>query len=185
MRREPRKLYEEYAYVLDFIPHGRGYRAVPTALLLGERYFTFLEAAIRPGVALEIGERVYVGREREREKVDHIKGRINCSSLTPVARSELPTVIGKIVKQNERRFLDFFNRASAITPRMHALELIPGIGKRYTREILRERGRGAFESFEDIRKRVNMPDPVKLITKRILEELTDAEVRYRLFTRVP
>ena len=47
------KRYEEYAYVLDFLPHGRpgirvsgkaGYRAGALVQLVGEEFFTLLEA---------------------------------------------------------------------------------------------------------------------------------------------
>ena len=65
---------------------------------------------------------------------------------------------------------------------MHALELIPGIGKKLMWQILEERERRPFESFEDLQRRVNIPDPVKLLTRRILRELSEDE-KYFLFTR--
>jgi len=64
------------------------------------------------------------------------------------------------------------------------LELIPGIGKKYMWQILDEREKRPFKSFEDLQQRANTPNPAKLITKRILEELA-GESKYRLFTRVP
>ena len=79
-------------------------------------------------------------------------------------------------------FVNFFNTAHAITPRMHALELIPGIGKKYMWQVIDERERKPFENFEDLQKRTEIPNPVKLITKRVLEELA-GESKYRLFTR--
>ena len=95
---------------------------------------------------------------------------------------ELPTVIGRMVLNRERWFVNFFNTAQAITPRMHALELIPGIGKKYMWQVINEREKKPFESFEDLQKRTEVPNPVKLITKRILEELS-GESKYCLFTR--
>ena len=100
------------------------------------------------------------------------------------AKAELPIAVENIIINNEERFVDFFNRAGPITPRMHALELLPGIGKRFMWQILQERERKPFESFEDLQKRIGLPNPVKLIAKRVLEELT-GEPRYRLFTRAP
>jgi len=102
--------------------------------------------------------------------------------LTANAKMELPTAIEKIVLAREKDFVSFFNSAQAITPRMHALELIPGIGKKYMWQIINERERKPFESFEDLQKRANIPNPAKLLAKRILEELT-GESKYRLFTR--
>jgi putative nucleotide binding protein len=97
---------------------------------------------------------------------------------------ELATVIEKIVINREQWFVNFFNTAQAITPRMHALELIPGIGKKYMWQILDERERNPFKNFEDLQQRANIPSPAKLIAKRILEELS-GESKYRVFTRAP
>ncbi len=184
------KRYEEYAYVLDFLPHGRpgvrvsgraGYRAGALVQLVGEEFFTLLEALIKEGAALKPHDRVYVGKEA-REEVTYIIGRIGYEELTAAARTELPSVIGRIVLNREEWFVDFFNNARAITPRMHALELIPGIGKKYMWQVINVRERKSFESFEDLQKRTEIPNPVKLITKRVLEELA-GDSKYRLFTR--
>lgn len=184
------KRYEEYAYVLDFLPHGRlgtrpsgraGYRAGALVQLVGEEFFTLLEALAKVGVVLKPYDRVYVGKDARKE-ITYIIGRIGYEELTATAKMELPTVISKIVLNREKWFVSFFNTAHAITPRMHALELIPGIGKKYMWQLINERERKAFESFEDLQKRTEIPNPVKLITKRILEELA-GESKYRLFTR--
>ena len=50
-------------------------------------------------------------------------------------------------------------------------------------QVIDERERKPFENFEDLQKRTQIPDPVKLITKRILEELAGGS-KYRLFTRI-
>jgi putative nucleotide binding protein len=95
---------------------------------------------------------------------------------------ELPAALEKIVLNRETWFVNFFNNAHAITPRMHALELIPGIGKKYMWQIIDERDRKPFKNFEDLQQRANMPNPAKLIAKRIFEELA-SESKHRLFTR--
>ena len=182
------KRYEEYAYVLDYLPHGRpgarpGYRAGALVQVVGEEYFTLLEAIAKEGTALKTYDRVYVGKDA-REEITYIIGRINYDELTTNAKMELPAVVEKIVLNRESGFLNFFNTAQAITPRMHALELIPGIGKKYMWQIIDERERRPFQSFDDLQQRANIPNPAKLITKRILEELA-GESKYRLFTRAP
>ena len=182
------KRYEEYAYILDYLPHGRpgarpGYRAGALVQVVGEEYFTLLEAIAKEGVALKTYDRVYVGKEA-REKITYIIGRISYDELTTNAKMELPAVVEKIVLNRESWFVNFFNTAQAITPRMHALELIPGIGKKYMWQILDEREKMSFQNFDDLQQRANMPNPPKLITKRILEELA-GESKYRLFTRAP
>ncbi|MBS7610056.1 DUF655 domain-containing protein [Candidatus Bathyarchaeota archaeon] len=181
--------YEEYAYVLDFFPltspHLRRplYRTSGAAHLLGELYFTLLEAALKENVKVVIGERIFIGKD-PRDKVAYIIGRIRFKDLTGTAQAELPTIVEKVVKDREPWFIEFFNRAQALTPRMHSLELLPGIGKRYMRLIIDEREKKPFSSFEDIKQRTGMAyEPSKLIAKRILEELSDENPKYRLFTR--
>jgi putative nucleotide binding protein len=102
--------------------------------------------------------------------------------LTAAARTELPTVINEIVLNREKWFVQFFNTSRAVTPRMHALELVPGIGKKYMWQVINEREKKPFESFEDLQKRTELPNPIKLITKRVMEELS-GDSKYRLFTR--
>jgi putative nucleotide binding protein len=184
------KRYEENAYVLDFLPHGKpgfrptgraGYHAGALIQCVGEEFFTLLEALVKEGLMLKPGDRVHVGKE-SRDEVTYIIGRIGFEELTAAAKSELPSVISKIVLIREKWFVNFFNTARAVTPRMHALELVPGIGKKYMWQVINERQRKPFESFEDLQKRTELPNPVKLITKRVMEEL-EGESKYRLFTR--
>lgn len=184
--RGPRQLYEEHAYVLDFLPYGKpgsrpGYRPGAVVQVIGERYLTLLEANVRDRVTLRTRDRVYVGKEK-REEITYIIGRINYDELTSNAKMELANVLEVIVTSQEERFLDFFNTSRAITPRMHALELIPGIGKKYMWQIIDEREKRPFKTFEELQNRVNIPNPAKLVTKRIIEELS-GESKYRLFTR--
>jgi putative nucleotide binding protein len=182
------KRYEEYAYVLDYLPHGRAtvrpsYRAGALVQLVGEEFFTLLEATVKESLILKLSDRVYVGKD-SRDQITYIIGRISYDELTSAARSELSAVIEKIVLNREGWFINFFNTAQAITPRMHALELIPGIGKKYMWQIINERDRLSFKSFEDLQQRASIPSPAKLIAKRVLEELS-GESKYRLFTRTP
>ncbi|HDI01800.1 MAG TPA: DUF655 domain-containing protein [Candidatus Bathyarchaeota archaeon] len=153
----------------------------PVVQLVGEEFFTLLEAVVKLGVELRPQERIYIGRN-EREHVAYIIGRISYDDLTVAAKAELPIAVETIITRNEARFVRFFNTAGPITPRLHALELLPGIGKRYMWLILEERERKPFESFEDLQKRTGLPNPVKMIAKRVMEELME-EPRYRLFTR--
>jgi putative nucleotide binding protein len=182
------KRYEKYAYVLDYLPHGRAtakpsYRAGALVQLVGEEFFTLLEATAREGANLKPYDRVYVGKDSRRE-ITYIIGRISFDELTSAAKIELPGVIEGIVLNKEAWFVHFFNTAQAITPRMHALELIPGIGKKYMWQIINERERMPFKSLDDLQQRANIPSPAKLVAKRILEELS-GESKYRLFTRAP
>jgi putative nucleotide binding protein len=184
--KDSRQLYEDSAYVLDYLPFGKigtraKYRGGAVVQMIGESYFTLLEANAREGVALRPLDRVHVGKEK-RNEITYILGRIGYDELTGNAKMELESAVQKIVWNREKWFVKFFNSAQPITPRMHALELIPGIGKKYMWDILDGRDGRSFESFEDLQSRVNMPNPAKLIAKRIVEELS-GESKYRLFIR--
>lgn len=177
---------EDYAIVLDYLSRGyaASFKREPVAQAIGENYFTLLELMPKPGVALNLRERVYIG-EAERDKVQYIKGRLTYDKLTTTARNELPSVVSDMVKRNETRFIEFFNKAGSITVRQHSLELLPNIGKKHMWGLLEEREKKPFESFKDLCERVKlMPDPVRVITNRILLEL-EGESKYMLFVRAP
>ncbi len=186
-RMRDREFYEDYAYVLDFLPHGHPlestplFKREPIAQVIGESYFTLLEVVPKPGIFLSTGERVYIGKG-ERDKVARVRRRITYNDLTVSARDELPSIIEKIVSTHEEKFVNFFNTASAITTRLHALQLLPGIGRKLLWIILDERKKKPFESFEDIKRRTKIPDPKKLIVKRIIMELS-GEDKYKLFVK--
>jgi len=60
--------------------------------------------------------------------------------------------------------------------------LLPGLGKKHMQEILKQRKEKEFESFEEMKSRIqNLPDPEKAVEKRILQELINME-RYNLFS---
>ena len=188
--REYRKshVYEDFAYVLDYLQYGRSgarssFRSGASVQVVGENYFTLLEAIVRDGAVVKPYDRVYVGKD-PRGEITYILGRIGYDELTTNAKLELPTAIEKIVMNREKGFVNFFNTTQPVTPRMHSLELVPGIGKKYMWQVINEREKRAFKDFADLQQRANIPSPQKLITKRILEELSK-ESKYRLFTRPP
>jgi putative nucleotide binding protein len=129
----------------------------------------------------EVGERVYIGREG-RDKVMSVLGRLEYDDISQSANNDLPTIVENIVLQNEKRFVEHINNAQPITPRIHALELIPGIGKTYMLTIIKEREKKKFESFADLQARVGLRDPSKLIVKRIVDEIA-GQARMNLFVR--
>lgn len=181
---QPRK-YEEYAYVLDFTPRGksitvRGREGV-IIQALGEERLTLLELLGIQNATVEIGERLYIGREG-REKVSSVLGRLEYTAISQSAKNELANIIEKVVVANEKRFVNYINNAQPITPRIHALELIPGIGKTYMMTIIKERDKKKFENFSELQTRVGLRDPAKLISKRIIEEIM-GQARMNLFVR--
>jgi putative nucleotide binding protein len=173
---------DEWAIVLDFLSHGHyGMdRSQPMAQVLGESFFSLLEVIVRDEVKMKSEERVYIG-DGKRKEVKYIRGRLEIKDLTVAAKEELNHVIENIVRKTPGRFLDFFNKSGHITTRLHQLELLPGIGKKHLWAIIDTRKEKEFDSFDDIKKRVTLlPDPEKMIVKRILDELEDKD-RFRIF----
>ncbi|HKG31999.1 MAG TPA: DUF655 domain-containing protein [Nitrososphaeraceae archaeon] len=177
--------YEEYAYILDFTLRGKSNtvrgREGTIIQAIGEERLTLLELLGVQNMSFEVGERVYIGREG-RDKVTSVLGRLDYDDISQSAKNELPNIVEIIVIANEKRFIDYMNMSQPVTPRIHALELIPGIGKTYMMTIIKERDKKRFESFQDIQNRVGLRDPAKLISKRIIDEIS-GEARMNLFVR--
>ena len=153
---------------------------MPLAQAIGSTNLTLLELVPRRGTALKIGEKVYIG-EGKRDQIYYILGRLHKEKLTETAKEQLKEFISLVVKEDNKKFVDFFNKSEAINKRIHQIELLPGLGKKHMQEILRQRKEKEFESFEDMKKRIqNLPDPEKAVEKRIFQELTTIE-RYNLF----
>ncbi|MEM2982337.1 MAG: DUF655 domain-containing protein, partial [Candidatus Bathyarchaeia archaeon] len=108
-----KRMYEEYAYVLDYLPTGRdvheryGHVVAPTVQTVGESHFTLLELELKPGTSVTMHERLYVGRDK-RDKVARVLGRITYEELTATAKVELPVMLEELVKKHEGRFVEFF-----------------------------------------------------------------------------
>ena len=178
---------EEKALVIDYLSRGRSsdFKTEPIAQLLGKEYFTLLEVVPKQGVELKAMEEVYVGKE-ERDKIEFIKKRVAYKELTNTSLTDLENAIENIIKEDEKRFVDFYNNSRSITLKRHQIELLPGMGKKHMLQIIQEREKAPFESFEELKKRVSgVPDPIRAIVRRILEELEGMDVKYYLFVRPP
>ncbi|HLD37365.1 MAG TPA: DUF655 domain-containing protein [Candidatus Nanoarchaeia archaeon] len=173
---------EEYAIILDYLPNGYPLegKMMPIAQAIGEKNFSLLQLVPRRGISLQLKEKVYIG-EGKRDKIYYIFGRLPREKLTETAKSQIEEFVEKVVKDDEKKFVDFFNKADAINTRLHQLELLPGFGKKHMNEVLSERKEKEFSSFEDIKKRLpHLPDARKAVEKRIIQELTEME-RHNLF----
>lgn len=176
------------AVVLDYLPRGHlsgkrpQYKNEPLIQAVGTDQFKLLELTPKPNTDLSLHDRVYIG-DQERDKIERVKRRIGYQELTATAKLELPFAVTDIVNENESRFVELFNTAVPISQKLHMLHLIPGIGKKILWEILEERQKKPFENFKDISSRIkSLPHPEKMVVNRVIEELEDPEVKYRLFT---
>jgi putative nucleotide binding protein len=177
---------EPSAVVLDFLPHGRTeddrpqYEKEPLAYVLDDEDFRLYELIVDADANISITDRLdlddaaFVSRYHAIEYED----------LPGGAQSELDYVIEDIVENQEQRFVDFYNEAQPITLRLHQLNLLPGIGKKLRNNILDERKRQPFESFEDLEERISgLHNPKEVLVERITEELREEDLKYRIFAR--
>ncbi|WP_049982956.1 DUF655 domain-containing protein [Halorubrum sp. BV1] len=169
--------------LLDVLPNGRpdddrpAHRKSPVAYGLEAEDFRLYELALSESSDASVSDRLdldgpSVGRYREVEFDD----------LTRNAAAEIEYAVDDIVDADERRFVDFYNEAGPITLRLHRLNLLPGIGKKLRNNILDERKRGPFETFEEVSERVSgLHRPREVIVERIVEEIREDDLKYRTF----
>ncbi|MDR0198636.1 MAG: DUF655 domain-containing protein [Methanomassiliicoccaceae archaeon] len=180
---------EEYAHILDYLAQGLptgGYaKREPLCYAIGEEEFKLFEIVPKASVTINIGDRVYIGKETTmRTQIDHIRKRAGFDELTSAAKAELDFVILDIVMKTQDRFIRFYNDAEAISLRKHMLEELPGLGKKTLIAILDERKKGKFKNFAELGTRVPLlKGPEKLIVRRIVQELSDMTLKHYIFVR--
>ena len=172
------KVFEEYAYILDVSEDHS------TAQAIGDTYLRLLEVELKiPNDAhLQIGERTYVGSDKERDLVKHIRRRIDSgqeltSDAKRIAREKTVEIIRDALYQPNSKlcsiFLLFFNRASPSSLRRIGLD-------RLVRNVLiksRDQ-RGRFDNLSAIEQtlriagiRMSKFDLANVLTERINVEL--------------
>jgi putative nucleotide binding protein len=157
--------------------------SAPQAYVLGVDEFQLYLVRFDDDPDVSVGDRVAV--DPRGESVERVR-RVDFEDLSGAANSELEYAVEAIVDADERRFVDFYNEAQAITTRLHALNLLPGIGKKLRNNVLDQRKRQPFESFEDLEERVSgLHDPRQVLVDRILQEIQEADMKYRIFTARP
>jgi len=177
---------EATGVVLDFLPHGRTsddrpqYEKDPLGFVLDYDDFTLYEFIAESDANVSIGDRIDVASDEFVTRYSEIE----YDELPGGAQSELAYVIEDIVEEQQQRFVDFYNDAQPITLRLHQLNLLPGIGKKLRNNILDERKRQPFESFEDLESRIGgLHNPKEVLVDRVMEELREDDLKYRIFVR--
>jgi len=183
--RKKLEILDEFAIVLDYMPMGNPYdkhsfhRSSPIAQGMGTKFFSLVEIIPLKGSMMVIGERIPLSLTPDMPG-HRVFDRLLYEDLTSIARENIVKYVRQVIEEKERVFVEFLNIAEAINIRLHSLELLPGIGKKTLTLILEERRKKMFESFDDVRKRLKINDPVKMFVDRIVIELQRNE-KYYLF----
>ncbi|MFA7342609.1 MAG: DUF655 domain-containing protein, partial [Candidatus Methanomethylophilaceae archaeon] len=84
-------------------------RREPVCYAVGETEFKLFELEPKAGAIVNIGEKVYIGKDPDKRSIiAHVKRRIGFQELTNAAQSELEFVLIDIVKSDPQRFIRIF-----------------------------------------------------------------------------
>jgi putative nucleotide binding protein len=174
--------------ILDLLMHGHleedkpSWAKTPIAQVLSFPDFVLYEVKINKNSNLQVQEQKTYEEFLNEDKVREVTNKIDYNDLTSTSKALIQPILEKEVLKFEEEFINFFNHSTSITPRMHALKLLPGIGQKHMWEILETRERQNFVTFQDISDRTSISAPAKLIAQRIIKEL-QRDVKYYLFSK--
>ena len=136
----------------------------------------------KPNSGLQaVGARIFMGIDHsKRECVQDILGFARIRDLSNGASTELPIVIQQIIEDSPDVFVQqFFNRAGNLSLKMHAFELLSGVGSKKALEMVASRGRVGWESFAQLDEDCGI-NAAELLAKRFVSEIEDRSLEPRL-----
>lgn len=181
IRKKPK---ERFVYILDYMKEGnpldkhKHHKNRPVIQLLGEDYFMLMEGMPLVNIDLQLEQKIDL--QSEESQILKIEFIIPYDDLTAMAKDTLNKLLNRIVVEKEKLFIEFFNKAEPLTLKLHALELLPNIGKKTLRLILEERKKKPFSSFKELEERIGIRNVTQIIVERLLRELEGNE-KYYLF----
>ena len=174
--------------VLDLLIHGHpeedrpSWAKTPIAQVLTFPDFVLYEVKVYKNSNIQVQEQKTYEEFLNEEKIKEVLKKIDFNDLTSTSKALIQPILETEVLRFEDEFINFFNNSTSITPRMHALKLLPGIGQKHMWEILEARDRQKFVTFQDIADRTSISNPPKIISLRIIKELK-RDVKYYLFSK--
>lgn len=128
-----------------------------------------------------VGSRLYMGIDHsKRDIVQDILGFARIRDLSNSASIELPVVIQQVIEDSPEIFIQqFFNRAGNLSLKMHAFELLAGVGNKKAMDMVTRRGRAGWESFAQLDEDCGI-NSAELLAKRFVSEIEDRSLEPRL-----
>ena len=193
-RREPRKKKQfikkfRELVVLDLLLHGHpeedkpSWSKTPIAQVLTFPDFVLYELKFNRESEIKIQEKALYEDFLKQNKLREVLKKINYQDLTNTSKALIQTILEAEILNYEEDFINFFNNSTSITPRMHSLKLLPGIGQKHMWDILNARNRQKFTTFQDISDRTSLSHPAKQLALRIVKELQREGIKYYLFSK--
>ncbi len=174
--------------ILDLLMHGHpeedkpSWAKNPIAQVLTFPDFVLYEVKAYKNSDLRVQDQKTYEEFLNEEKLKEVIKKIDYGDLTNTSKALIQPILEAELLKFEEEFIKFFNNSTSITPRMHALKLLPGIGQKHMWEILEARERQKFVTFQDITDRTSISNPIKLLASRIIKEL-QRDVKYYLFSK--
>lgn len=175
--------------ILDLLLRGHpeedkpSWSKTPIAQVITLPDFVLYEVKINKDSNIQVQEKNTYEEFVNQNKLREVLKKIDYDDLTNTSKALIQSILEKEVLNYEEEFIKFFNNSTSITPRMHALKLLPGIGQKHMWDILNARERQKFITFQDIADRTSLSNPAKLIAQRIVKELQREGVKYYLFSK--
>ncbi len=128
-----------------------------------------------------VGARIYMGIDHsKREVVQDILGFARIRDLSNASTQELPVIVQQIIEDSPDIFIQqFFNRAGNLSLKMHAFELLAGVGNKKALEMVAKRGRAGWENFAQLDEDCGIKS-AELLAKRFVSEIEDRSLLPRL-----
>ncbi len=112
-----------------------------------------------PGTSIELETVNVLGTTRHRD-------------LSVMSQAELQGVVKTILCDNPEVCLSFYNRAGNLTLKMHAFQLLDGIGKSKAISMVEIRGRTGWETIASLDEACQI-DAADLLANRLCQEIAD------------
>jgi len=175
--------------ILDILLHGHpeenkpSWSKTPIAQVLTLPDFVLYEVKCNKDSEIKVQEKNIYEEYLKQNKLREVLKKIDYKDLTSTSKALIQPILESEVLNFEEEFINFFNNSTSITPRMHSLKLLPGIGQKHMWEIIEARNRQKFTNFKDISDRTSMSHPAKQVALRIIKELQREGVKYYLFSK--
>ncbi len=122
-------------------------------------------ASVEQGARLEIGAAGVT-----------ILGALRHRDLSPRGVSQLRESITDVINENPEIYLGFYNRAGPVSLKMHAFQLLPGIGQSTAQQMVRSRGSVGWDSLDAVSAACDI-DAAASLAARLTEEMQDPDTK--------